>query len=521
MPDMIQPVAAQIQGPNPNQGLSMLSSILGVRQAQQNLQTGAYQQQTAQALAQQEQQTTRQRQAAADFFQNYDVAAHVGPDGTIDLDQALTNPQLKATGDSYPVIAKSIIDMKNAQLDAKQKLATLDSGLRQNFYQNVGGLSDDPDVKQGNAQGAGKVLDAIDEFGRSGGPDAARVASVYKPIIQNLVQAGKTSKLPEVLGNFQLQAVDAGKQREQTYGTPGTMDTGGTIQPGVQAPAAAGGGFTPSGPGIAKPPESVTGSGGQLLNRNPRTGALSLPPVAGAPAGGGGPSSAPPSKLPPMQRPGLNAPTADQANYNTRVQQLGQEYQAVSTAANDPTNGVQSTRFRNQQILDLVPHATTGPGMRMLNTVASRLPGSTGDAYQDLEHYLSQNSASLAQTMGVPKTNLGAETAAAAAGNVERNPGALREITRTNDALNTAMDLYNRGFAKVTNNGSDMSRAAAYKQAFGQNLDVNAIRWADAHRRNDQDELADLSKKLGPRGIKAVQQKLRVLQSLSANGDLP
>jgi hypothetical protein len=228
-----------------------------------------------------------------------------------------------------------------------------------------------------------------------------------------------------------------------------------------------------------------------------------------------------PGKLPPMQRPGVNAPAADQANYNTRVQQLGQEYQAVSTAANDPMNGVQATRFRNQQILDLVPHATTGPGTRMLNTIASRLPGSTGDAYQDLEHYLSQNSAAMAKSMGVPGTNLGAETAAAAAGNVERNPGALREITRTNDALNTAMDLYNRGFAKVTNNGSDMSRAASYKQAFGQNLDINAIRWANAHRRNDQDEIADLTQKLGPQGVKAAQQKLRVLSSLGANGDLP
>ena len=518
MSDFGSPVAS----PKPvGAGLSMLSDLMNVKRSQQALQTGVYQQQTAAAQAQQEQQTASQRQTAARFFQNYDTASHVGPDGTIDLDQALTNPQLKATGDAYPVIAKSLIDMKNSQLDAKQKLATLDAGVRQNFFQNVGGLSSDPDVKQGNNQGAGKVLDAIDQFGQSGGPDAARVAAVYKPVIQSLLAAGKASKLPEVLSNFQLQALDAGKQREQTYGTPTSIDNGATVQPGVQAPAAAGGGFTPSGAAIAKAPESVRGTGDQILNRNRQTGALSLPPVAGAPAGSGGASPAPLGKLPAMQRPGINAPAADQANYNARVQQLGQEYQAVSTAANDPMNGVQSTRFRNQQILDLVPHATTGPGMRMLNVVASRLPGSTGDAFQDLEHYLSQNSASMAKTMGVPSTNLGAETAAAAAGNVERNPGALREITRTNDALNTAMDLYNRGFAKVTNNGSDMSRAAAYKQAFGQNLDINAIRWIDAHRRKDQEEIADLTRKLGPNGITAVQQKLRVLQSLGANGDLP
>jgi uncharacterized phage infection (PIP) family protein YhgE len=123
--------------------------------------------------------------------------------------------------------------------------------------------------------------------------------------------------------------------------------------------------------------------------------------------------------------------------------------------------------------------------------------------------------------MGVPHTNLGAETAAAAAGSIERNPGALREITRTNDALNTAMDLYNRGLAKVTNNGSDMTRVNSYKQAFGQNMDVNAIRWADAHRRNDTEEIEQLQKKFGTNGVAGFTQKLNILKSLAAKGDLP
>jgi hypothetical protein len=158
--------------------------------------------------------------------------------------------------------------------------------------------------------------------------------------------------------------------------------------------------------------------------------------------------------------------------------------------------------------------------MRLLNVMASRIPGASGDAYQDLEHYTAQNSAALAAKMGVPNTNLGAETAAAAAGNVERNPGALAEITRTNDALNTAFDLFNRGLQKVSNNGSDPSRVNAYQQAFGSNLDVNAIRWADAHRRGDTAEITRLQKLPGF-NVQQAQQKLRTLKSLSDNGDLP
>jgi hypothetical protein len=123
--------------------------------------------------------------------------------------------------------------------------------------------------------------------------------------------------------------------------------------------------------------------------------------------------------------------------------------------------------------------------------------------------------------MGLPSTNLGAETSAAAAGSVEKNPKALAEITKTNDALNDAFDLYNRGLQKLTNNGSDLSKVNAYKQAFGQNLDVNAVRWAGAHRRGDQDEIDELDKKLGKDGVAQVKQKLKTLKSLSDTGDLP
>lgn len=465
----------------------------------------------------QHQQDTQQRQAAAQFFQNYDVGSHVDDDGTLDLNQALTNPGLKATGDAYPAIAQQLIGMKNAQLDAKTKLAGLNGTLRQQFYDNVGGLSNDPDVKAGNAQGTGKVLDAIDQFSESGGPDAARVASVYKPLVQNLIAGGKTGKLPQMLSNWQLQALDAAKQREQTYGTPTSVDTGGAIQGGVQAPAAAGGGIATAGPEITKSPQPVPGPGGNVLNRDPRTGALSTPATTDAAA----PPPAPPNKLQPLQRPGINAPKADQDAYNTQIAASAKDVTDTRNAANDPINGVQSTRFRNQQIIDLIPHASTGPGMKMLNTIASRLPGATGDAYQDIEHYTAQNSAALAEKMGLPHTNLGAETSAAAAGSVEKNPGALAEITKTNDALNTAYKLYNNGMQKLTNNGSDVSKVNSYKQAFGSNLDVNAVRWADAHRRGDQDEIDALTKKLGKDGIQKAKQSLKILKSLSDTGDLP
>ena len=248
------------------------------------------------------------------------------------------------------------------------------------------------------------------------------------------------------------------------------MPTATGIQPGVVAPAIEGGGFTKKGPVIPAPPTIIASPQGPISKVSPGGGSITAIPEAPAPA------AKSTSKLQPLQRPGLNAPAADIANYNARIKQAGDEQQAVSNAANDPQNGVQVSRYRNSQILDLTKIAPTGPGKDIWNHVASQFKGEGADAFQKIGHYLAQNSAAMAGKMGVPNTNMGQETAAAAAGNTSQNPEAIKEITKVNDALNTGFDLYNRGLAKVTNNGSDLSKVPAYKQAFGSSLDVNALR---------------------------------------------
>lgn len=436
---MIQPVGAQIQPVDPNKGLSQLSSILGIRQAQQNLQTGAINQQNAQALLQQHQQDTQQRQAAANFFQNYDVASHVDDDGTLDLNQALTNPGLKATGDAYPAIAQQLIGMKNAQLDAKTKLAGLNGTLRQQFYDNIGGLSNDPDVKAGNAQGTGKVLDAIDEFSKSGGDDAARVASVYKPLVQNLMAGGKTDKLPQMLSNWQLQALDAAKQREQTYGTPTTVDTGGKIVPGVQAPAAAGGGITPSGQAFVKPPQLVTNAARQLENRDVNTGALSLPPQTPpkTPATSGA-NPQPPQNLNPTQ-----AEAETQAGLAKGVTDRVSQAQA---AANN-TSQAQDALTRARAILDNPEGPDTGAGFEnkkaIMNFLSSAGIDTKGaDDANTLAKNLARYEAARATQAGLGGTDAARELAHNGSPNVSLDNKALKGVVTQSLATEKALAAY-------------------------------------------------------------------------------
>ena len=241
MPEMT-PVATMIKPPDPNQGINTMTGILGLQQARQNLQTGQYNQQTAQANAQMTQQDAQQRQAAGNFFKTFDLSKHHSDDGTLDLDSALTSPEFKATGDAAPEIAKSLIGFKNSQLTAKQSLASLNGTLRDQFSSQVAGLAQDPDVKSGNQTGRGKVLDAIEQFGQVGGPDAQRVAGIYGQVLQNT----PPGKMSQALQNLQLQAKSAANQ----MATPTSIDSGGQIQPGAIAPGT--GEFTPAGPPIKK-----------------------------------------------------------------------------------------------------------------------------------------------------------------------------------------------------------------------------------------------------------------------------
>lgn len=241
MPDMIQPVGAMIKPPDPSQSINSISGILGLKQQRQDLQTGQYKQQSAQATAQVNQQDAAQRQAAGAFFKNFDIAKHHGDDGTLDLDSALTSPEFKATGDSAPDIAKSLLGIKNAQLTAKQSLSSLNSDLRGQFSSQVAGLAQDPDVKNGNQTGRGKVLDAIEQFGQTS-PDAKRVAGIYSQVLQNT----PPGKMGQALQNLQLQARSAGEQLPQAT----TVDTGSEVVPGSVAPGT--GAITPAGPPIKK-----------------------------------------------------------------------------------------------------------------------------------------------------------------------------------------------------------------------------------------------------------------------------
>lgn len=253
------PVGNTIIPQNPMTGINSISGIIGIQQQKQALQTGKYQQQSARAVAQQEQLKAQQQTGVQEFFKTWDPSQHIGDDGTTDLESALQSKEFQASGNAKPVVMQALLDIKNHQLQNKSQLATLNNALVNQLGSQAGALADDPDVKAdtkdpktGVNAGRAKVRDMFANYARLS-PDAARIAQIYAPIADRAPQG----KLSAGIGALQMQARDVGGQQSAQF------------------------------------PEAVTTPAG-IVSRKPATGELSRPPIAtpsrtgGAGRGGGG-----------------------------------------------------------------------------------------------------------------------------------------------------------------------------------------------------------------------------------------
>src|SRR5882672_12308842 len=215
MPTM-EPVAQNINPPDIGKGIRNLSGILGIKQQQQNLQTGLYQQQTAAAQASQEAQTAAQRKALADV----DWTKYLDENGVTDTDKVAKDPELRrAAGDQYPAVLEQANKMRLSQTQGKRDYLSLNADQLSLYGQVIGGQATDPDVVAGNEAGVQKLIAATDRWGDEAGPDARRLADSriagLKKLVGNMPKE-KNDTLTLGVRSAQLQANSAAKQLEIT-----------------------------------------------------------------------------------------------------------------------------------------------------------------------------------------------------------------------------------------------------------------------------------------------------------------
>ncbi len=229
-----QAVALGIKPADPNQGFDSLNNILGLQQKRQGLQIQAQQ-------LQQEQLKTQQQQGVQDFFKDFDPTAHIGTDGTTDVNSVHTSDSYKNAGNAKPLIDQTLGQIKQQQLTAKQGLQTLDDDTLGSYARAMNTVQNDPDVQADNEAGRKKVDQLHQQFA-SLSPQAARVAGTFAPITQH-AQQGHLSKAVGAVG---LMGADVIAQRGQQN------------------------------------PQQTSNAAGQVLNRDVGSGALSQPPTSTA-----------------------------------------------------------------------------------------------------------------------------------------------------------------------------------------------------------------------------------------------
>lgn len=488
MPDGIQPVGAMIKPPDPNQAIGSLSGIIGLQQQRQALQTGQYQQATAQADSQQAQQKNTELQKVGALMQNVHGGGYRKADGSLDR-QRLADDITTAAPVYGQAQAGSVLSQANEIVQNQKAKQDLTDSARTSLGNTLTALAKDPNTRRDDVvTGYSQWLqDHKDD------PAAFRIGIAQAAL---LPQNDADPNYRATLGKF------AATLTGQPTTAPSTIETAGQIQPGQTSSVT--GAFNPAGAPITKPPTQTTNAAGQILNRSPQTGALS-------PAGAAGPAGPPGAAAAPG---GIN-PTTAQAQ---TAQGAAKDAAANIEDARAIGDHAPAVRNVNDQLLQLSNDTKTGPGSQTLQKLAAVAGLPSGARYQEITAYLDRQAALSARQMGVPNTNAGLAASQSATGTTEYTPKALQEKVKFADALNSGAMAYRQGLDKAVGTGAapDVSKYQAFRSAWSQNFDPDVFRAEDAMRRGDKAELANLKNRLGPQGMKGLAQKsanLRLLES--------
>lgn len=247
---------------------------------------------------------------------------------------------------------------------------------------------------------------------------------------------------------------------------------------------------------------------------------VQAPGAAAAPAPRAAPSPAPAATSTPTPKTGgAGIIGTSQSPVAQRQQQLDQEAVAHVREAGD---AAPNNRNINQQLLRLSDETRTGPYTVAVQKLAAALGMPEGSRYQEINAYLDRQAASQALAMGVPHTNAGLAASQTATGTTEYTPQALQEKVKYADALNSGVMAYREGLDKAvgTEGAPNLGKYQAFRAAWAKNFDPDVYRAEDAIRRGDNAELNAITKRLGPKGKRALMIKSANLRMLE-NGQIP
>lgn len=503
MPEMT-PVAAMIKPPDPNQAFSTYSNILGLQKQRQDLQTGAYTQQSAAATADQDQQKNRELQAAQRLAMNgAQSGRYANPDGSFNRQKMAD--EISQVAPTYGQgIASTLLSQGNEIVANHTALQSLNEKQQQQVASAIAPLASKPDLTHED------VINALDQIADIN-PATRRMAISMSASIpanattvqlqQYMRQAALKATSPEYNSNTTAPNV----QGVQGVGQPGQPGAG---QPGIvptnMNPQA------PGGVGQAGPvqQQSVAPGAAPVTDAYGRTGVFNPQRNTVAPIGAGAPA----------------APSAAPGGPSAFVQPVAGQKQVEQDidVARKAGDAAPQVRAINDKLLNLSEQTRTGPGAQSVQKIAAALNLPSGSNYQEINAYLERQAAAAGQAMGLPNTNAGLHAAQQASGTAEYTPQALQEKVKFADALNSGAMAYRQGLDKLVGTGAtpDYGRYQAFRSAWAQNFSPDVFRAEDALRRGDKKELEAIKGELGSRGMAEMKKRADNLRALE-NGQIP
>lgn len=437
MPDMT-PVATQIKPPDPNQGISTYSGILGLQQQKQNLQTGQYTQQSAQANASQDQQKNQELQAAQQLAINGAKSGQYD-DGQGGVDrQKLANDLLKVAPTYGQPMISALLSQANEVVKNKQAHQDLSQSQQQQMGSTFGALATKGDLSNSD------FVDALNTLtDQNKDPQFKRMAM---SMLTHLPPNATPQQLQGIAKRWSIAATGPESATGQAVGSPTTVDNGTSIQPGVQASAAAGGGFTPAGAPINKQ-SVVTTPAGPLAVATPAKGTVAPLTTAG-PAG----------------TPNVNATTAEVETGRGLASGVTQRVTQAQAAANNTTQA-QDALTRTREILDKPDAIGTGAGFAWKKAVRNVLASAnidTGgaDDANTLVKNLARYEAARATQAGLGGTDAARELAHNGSPNASLSTEALKGVITQSLATEKALAAY-AGVQGKTKDPDKLSRNEA------------------------------------------------------------
>lgn len=252
--------------PNPMGSLSQMisarSGLIGLQQQQQNLQTGQYQQATAQADSQQAQQKNSELQAAQKaIITGAQAGKYTNSDGSFNRTQAADD--VTTVAPVYgPGIASQLLSQANEIVSNKQALQNLNASQRSQVGSTLGALATKPDLSSSD------VIDTLSQLSESN-PAITRMALSFS---HALPPNATPQQLQAFLQRAALSATAPGEAVSASTPAQGTNAAGqnqnvNKLTGERSNPALAAGATNPSTPQVAGAAARQTGTASSDVDR--------------------------------------------------------------------------------------------------------------------------------------------------------------------------------------------------------------------------------------------------------------